>query len=398
MRGLNKLTARTVTTAKTPGLYGDGGGLWLQVSQVRENVTKSWAFRYMIDGRPRKMGLGSLDTFSLAEARERARQCRQMLADGVDPIEARHAERDARRKKEAERITFREAATKFLNVHESGWRNEKHRAQWRSTLQTYAYPMLGHRPVSAIDAALVNLCVAPIWTATPETAGRVKQRIERIAQWVKDGMPLPKTPATKRVKHHSAMPYADVPAFMAKLRGNDSVSAKALEFTILSAARTSETIGATWQEVDLEAKVWVVPAGRIKGDKEHRVPLPERAVEILRTLPCEKGNKHVFIGAKKNAGLSNMAMLELLKGMDENGFTVHGFRSSFRDWAAEQTNFPREVAEAALAHTVKDKVERAYRRGELFEKRHRLMKAWADYCAKSRKVASGNIVAIGSAR
>jgi integrase len=382
-RQMNKLSARMVATVSEPGLYGDGGGLWLQVTDAGEGqVTKQWIARYMLNWRARKMGLGSVSTFSLAEARERARQVRQQLADGIDPIEARLAERDARRKTEAERITFKAAAERFLNAHESGWRNAKHRAQWRSTLQQYAYASLGPRPVSAIDAALINHTVAPIWTTTPETASRVKQRIERIVQWVKDGMPLPKAGAAKRVKHHSAMAYADLPAFMVNLRSNDSVSAKALEFTILTAARTGESIGAKWSEIDVDGKVWTVPAERMKGGRAHRVPLSDRAVAVLKSLPHEKGNPHVFVGGREGAGLSNMAMLELLKGMDGNGFTVHGFRSAFRDWAAERTNFPREVAEAALAHVLKDKVEAAYRRGDLFEKRAKLMDAWAGFLDK----------------
>jgi integrase len=306
---LNKLSARMVATVDTPGLYGDGGLLWLQVSPAEEDrVTRQWVARYMIDGRARKMGLGSLTTFSLAEARERARQVRQQLADGIDPIEARLSERDARRKDEAERITFKEAAEKFLATHESGWRNAKHRAQWRSTLKEYAYPSLGPRPVSAIDAPLVNHCVAAIWATMPETASRVKQRIERVVRWVRDGMPLPKAGAAKRVKHHSALPYADLPAFMGRLRDNDSVSAKALEFTILAAARTGETIGAKWSEIDVNKKVWTVPAERMKGGRAHRVPLSDRAVAILKSLPHEKGNPHVFVGGREGAGLSNMAM------------------------------------------------------------------------------------------
>lgn len=391
-RGLNKLTAKGVAALMAPGLYNDGGGLYLQVADVSGtgNVTKSWCFRYMLDRRARKMGLGSVNTFSLAEARERARQARQQLADGADPIEARLADRDARRRDEAERVTFKDAAGKYLTIHESGWRNAKHRQQWRSTLETYAFPTLGQRPVKAIDSALINAALAPIWTKTPETASRVRQRIERIVQWVKDGAPLPAPSKAKRVQHHAALPWQDVPQFMAELRARDSISARALEFTVLCAARTGETIGATWAEIDLDGKVWVVPGERMKAHKDHRVPLPDRAVEILRNMPREKDSPYVFPGGRAGSPLSNMAMLQLLKGM-RPGLTTHGFRSAFKDWATETTNHPNIVSEAALAHTVKDAVEKAYRRGELFEKRRRLMRDWAAYCGRPLAEKAGNV-------
>ena len=381
MRAINKLNVKAIATFRAPGLYSDGGGLYLQVSRVGDNTTKSWVFRFMLDGRARKMGLGSVDTFSLAEARERARQARQQVADGVDPIEARLADRDARRQEEAERITFKAATTKYLGVHEAGWKNAKHRQQWRNTLETYAHPALGTRPVKAIDAALINSAVAPIWAKTPETAQRVKQRIERVLQWVKDGMPMPTPSKTRRVRHHAALPWQELPAFMVELRQRDGISARALEFTILCAARTGETIGAVWSEIDKDSKTWTVPAERMKAHKEHRVPLCARALEILDELPRERGAAFVFPGGKDKAPLSNMAMLELLRGM-RPGLTVHGFRSSFKDWASEATNHPDRVSEAALAHTIPDKVEKAYRRGELFEKRTRLMRDWAAYLSR----------------
>jgi integrase len=381
-RGINKLSTRAIAAAKELGLYGDGGNLYLQVANINGNgPTKSWVLRYMVDGRARKMGLGSINDFSLAEARERARQARQQLADGVDPIEARLATRDAARKEGAESVTFKAAAEKFLDVHEAGWRNDKHRAQWRSTLATYAYPTLGTRPVKAVDAALVNAMLAPIWTKTPETASRVRQRVERVVQWVKDGMPLPAPTKAKRVEHHAALPWAEIPGFMADLRQRDNYSARALEFTILTAARTGETIGALWPEIDLDAKVWTVSASRMKAHREHRVPLSDRAVAILKALPRIRGEKHVFPGAKHGAGLSNMAMLELVRGM-RPGLTTHGFRSTFKTWASEQTSHPNIVSEAALAHAIPDKVEAAYRRGDLFAKRVRLMKDWASFCAR----------------
>ena len=394
-RGINKLSARAIAVAKEPGLYGDGGNLYLQVADIDgHGPTKSWVLRYMIDGRPRKMGLGSINDFSLAEARERARQARQQIADGIDPIEARLAARDATRKETAERITFKDAAEKFLDAHEAGWRNEKHRAQWRSTLATHAYPALGTRPVKAVDAALVNAMLASVWAKTPETASRVRQRVERVVKWVKDGMPLPAQSKAKRAAHHAAMPWQEMPAFMTDLRQRDSISARALEFAILCAARTGETIGARWPEIDLSGKIWTIPAVRMKAHKEHRVPLSDRVVEILRGLPREKDSPYVFPGAKAKAPLSNMAMLELVRGM-RPGLTVHGFRSTFKDWASESTSHPDIVSEAALAHTIPDKVAAAYRRGDLVTKRTRLMKDWAAYCARS-PVTGDNVVSLSA--
>ena len=380
MRSLNKLSARAIATARKSGLHGDGGGLYLQVGDTNGSITKSWVFRFMLDRRARKMGLGSIATFTLAEARERARIARQQLADGVDPIEARRAERDDRRRDEGGQITFTDAAAKYLAAHTVGWRNSKHREQWRSTLEKYAIPTLGARPIKAIDAALINAARVVVWAKTPETAQRVRQRIERIIRWVKEGMTLPAASKTKRVRHHAAMPWKELPEFMADLRQRDSISARALEFTILCAARTGETIGATWAELDLGTKTWTVAGERMKAGREHRVPMTDRALEILRALPREKASPYVFPGGQAKLPLSNMAMLALLKGLRPD-LTVHGFRSAFKDWASESTSHANIVSEAALAHTISDKVEKAYRRGELFEKRKRLMRDWAAYCA-----------------
>ena len=273
-------------------------------------------------------------------------------------------------------------------MHEPTWRNAKHRQQWRNTLREHAFPTLGNRPVKAVDAALINAAVAPIWRRTPETAQRVKQRIERIVKWVQDGMPLPAPSAARRVKHHKAMDYSEVPAFIAELRQREGTSARALEFLVLVAARTNEIIGARWPEFDLKAKVWTIPASRMKAGKEHKVPLSSRALEILQDTPREKGNSHVFVGARQGRGLSNMAMLELLKGMGRNDAVVHGFRSSFKDWASERTNYPNLVSEMALAHSIKDKTEKAYRRGDLLIKRTRLMADWARYCSGPQTAAA----------
>jgi integrase len=384
----HKLSSLEVKNKSRPGRYGDGGGLYLQISKWG---TKAWVFRYMLNGDARTMGLGSVETFSLKEARERARQCRKLLADGEDPIENRKAEHDNRRAEQAKRITFKDAATEFIKVHEPTWKNDKHRQQWRSTLETYAYGKLGDRPVSAIDDAIINDTVADIWMEKQETASRVKNRIQRIVKWIADGKPLPQQAKARRVKHHKALPYKDAPAFMGRLRGKDSISARALEFTVLCAVRTNEAILATWAEID--GDVWTIPADRMKSSREHRVPLSDRALEVLKNIPREHGSNYVFPGARQGRPLSNMAMLQLLRGMEVGGFTVHGFRSTFRDWAAEQTNYPGELAEAALAHVLKDKTEAAYQRGDLLDKRRHLMDAWTHYCA-SPAAEKGKVVSI----
>jgi integrase len=389
MREGNKLTALKVSRLKEPGRHGDGLGLWLQVS---ETGTKAWLFRYMRNGRSRQMGLGPLHTVSLAEARVRARQARQLLLDNQDPIEVRRRARDEARAATGDQMLFKDAARRFLELHEPTWKNEKHRWQWGQTLEAHAFPTLGSRPIAAIDGALITEALRPIWQKMPETARRTKQRIERVVQWVKDGMPLPAHGASKpQVRHHPALPFADLPTFMAELRKRDSISARALEFTILTAARTSETIGATWNEINLDEAVWTIPADRMKSPRPHRVPLSREAVVLLRDLPRVRGNKHVFPGTR--ASLSNMAMLELLRGMRGNGLTVHGFRSTFSDWARERTNYPRDVVEMSLAHAIKDKSEAAYRRGDALPKRRRLMTEWARYCVSPARV-SGNVVAL----
>jgi integrase len=390
-RGIYKLSARAIAAAKEPGLYGDGGGLYLQVAGVDgKGPTRSWCFRFMLDRRPRKMGLGSVNDFTLAEARERARQARQMLSDGRDPIEARLAARDAARRDSAEAITFKAAVDKFLAVHADSWRNERHRKQWRSTLEQHALPTFGTRPVKAIDAALINGCLAGIWRTTPVTAARTRQRIERVCAWVRAGMPLPTPSKSRRVRHHAALAWAEIPTFMAELRQHDSIPARALEFLILCASRTGEVLGATWDELDLDARTWTIAGERMKGHRRHVVPLPDRAVEILREVPRMKGERHVFPGAKAKQPLSNMVLLECVRGL-RPGLTTHGFRSTFKDWASEATAHANIVSEMALAHTIKDAVERAYRRGELYEKRKRLMRDWASYCSRP-PVEAGNVM------
>jgi integrase len=365
------------------------------------------------------MGLGPLHIVGLAEAREKARECRKLRHEGIDPIEARKARHAEQRLAEASAMTFRECAERYIEAHEAGWKNPKHAKQWPSTLGTYVYPVFGSLPVQAIDVGLVMKVLEPIWRTKPETAGRVRARIEAVLDWAKargyrngenpaqwrghlDNL-LPARSKVRKVEHHPALPYGEMGDFIARLREQEGIAARALEFLILTASRTGEVIGARWEEFDLEKKVWTVPGDRMKAGKEHRVPLSDHAFAIIEGIKAERVNDHPFVfpGGRQGKALSNMAMLQLLRRMGRGELTTHGFRSTFRDWAAECTHFPAEVAEMALAHTVSDKVEAAYRRGDMVQKRRELMDAWARYCetrpgenihllpGKIREVAAG---------
>jgi integrase len=387
-----KISATKVASIKEPGRYAVGDGVYLQITG---DSGRSWIFRYQRAGKARHMGLGPTDLLSLKEARDRAVEARKLLNDGIDPIEARNLRRQQQRLKDAKAITFRACAEQYIVDNKVAWRNEKHRAQWKSTLETYAYPVIGALSVGDVDTGLVLKVLRPIWSEKPETAGRVRGRIETILDWAKaqgfrEGenparwrghleSVLPAKAKVAKVQHHKAMPYADLAAFMERLRRNESMSAKALEFTILTAARTGETIGATRSEIDMVQKVWTIPGSRMKAGKDHRVPLCARAIEIIESL--KHNQEFLFPGASLNRPLSNMAMLEMVRGMTGNGITVHGFRSTFMDWGHEVTHHPKEMLDIALAHTVDDKVEAAYRRGDMFEKRRKLMADWAAYCA-----------------
>jgi integrase len=399
MRESKRLTAMGVSKTTKPGRYGDGQGLYLQISKWR---TKSWLFRFERDGRERQMGLGSLHTLTLAEAREQARECRKLLLSGVDPIEARRGLRTRAEVETARGITFGECGERYIAAHQSAWKSKVHRAQWASTLSRYVYPVLGQLPVAAVDTGLVLKVLEPIWTEKPETASRIRGRVESVLDWAaarghRSGENparwkghlqklLPQPSKVARVKHHAALPYAEVPAFMVALRNRDGVSARALEFTILTATRTSEAIEARWSEIDLVSCTWTLPAERMKAGREHRIPLSDQALTILEKLPREA--EFVFVGAKPGRPLSNMALLAMLKRMGRPDLTAHGFRSTFRDWAAECTSYPSEVVGMALAHTIKNKAEAAYRRGDLFDKRHLLMAEWAQYCASLQSTST----------
>lgn len=391
-RAPGQLSALKVSRTREPGLYADGGGLYLQVTNAE---ARSWIFRFMLNGRARSMGLGSLHTLTLAEARSKATQCRKLCLDGIDPIEAREKTRAAARLDAANTITFDACSEAYIEAHRKGWRNEKHADQWHNTLATYASPVFGALPVQAVDTGLVMRVIEPIWGEKTETATRVRGRIESVLDWAatrgyRQGENparwrghlqnlLPKRSKVQRVEHHAALPFREIGEFVGQLRAQSGTSPLALEFTILTAARTGEVIGATWDEIDLAERTWAVPADRMKGGREHRVPLSDRAVEILEGFRV-LGDRYVFPGGKRGRPLSNMAMLELLKRMDRPDLTVHGFRSTFRDWAAETTHFPNEMVEMALAHIIENRVEAAYRRGDLFQKRRELMDTWAVYC------------------
>jgi integrase len=411
MARTSKLAAVEVAKARGPAVLHDGGGLYLRVSATG---AKSWVFRFQIGGRRRDMGLGPFPDVSLAEARAKAAAYRNLRREGTDPIEAKNAERRAQRLAGAKGHTFKDAAEEYVARNEAGWRNAKHRQQWRNTLITYAYPLLGDLPVSAIDAGLLVQVLDPIWHTKPETANRVRGRIEAVidaatvrgfragpnpAQW-KGNLAhiLPARSKVRAIEHHAALSFTELPAFMIALRARLGVAARVLEFTILTAARTSEVLGASWGEIDLAAKIWTVPASRMKAGKEHRVPLSDAALAVLEQVRplavLTNGDSDsaapLFPGARRALPMSSMVMLMLLRRMKRTDLTAHGFRSTFSDWAAERTAFPREVVEMALTHAIGNKVEAAYRRGDLFEKRRKLMKVWAEFC--QAPTAPGNVV------
>jgi len=358
------------------------------------------------------MGLGPYPIVTLERAREKALDAQRLKVDGRDPIAARDAIRAAEQLESAKAITFKDAAERYIEVHKAGWKNEKHGAQWLATLSTYAYPIFGSLSVGAVDTALVTKVLEPIWSTKAETAGRLRGRIESILDWatargLRQGENparwrghlenlLPQLSRVKKVEHHAALPYQDMPAFMGKLREQNGTAARALEFTVLTAARTGEVIYANWSEFDLQEATWTIPAERMKNGRAHRVPLTPQAMAILNAEHEPGREGFVFPGLKSGKPLSNMSMLKTLERMGRHDLTVHGFRSSFRDWAAEATGYPREVAEAALAHSIADKVEAAYRRTDLFDKRRKLMSAWAQFCCRLLSNATTNVVEIKS--
>jgi integrase len=418
MRQTGKLTAKKVARLLSKGKVGnyhDGNGLRLE---IRSANSGSWVSRFELNGIERWMGLGPVRTFTLAEARERNRKLvRQRLADGIDPLAERQEAKAAARATAAKMVTFTAAGESFLATNASKWRNKSHARQWPATLQTYVYPIIGALSVAEIDVPLVlkvleqHISVEPVgsfWATRTETASRVRGRIEAIldwatargyrsgdnpASWKTIGKVLPARPA--QVEHHAALPYAELPGFVGELAKREGVTARALEFTILTAARSGEVLGARWGEINFEAKTWIIPGARMKAGSEHTVPLSPAAIDLLRALPREAGGDLVFIGARAGKRLSHDAMARVLAAIGRTDLSVHGFRSSFRDWAAEQTAFSHDVCEAALAHTIGDASERAYRRTKQLPRRRELMNLWARFCTTPTATAGDNVVSLG---
>jgi integrase len=391
------------------GRYHDKDGLYLKITPQGG----SWLLRYQRDQHERWLGLGPLKDFDLDEARERARKARQQLRDGVDPIAVKREQQAVQRLEAARSVTFESAARQYFDQHEKKWSNDRHRQQFLNSLEQHVFPTLGALPVALVDTPAVLSVLEPIWTSMHVTAGRVRSRIEAVLDWCtvrgfRPGDPnparwkghlkllLPAKGAIAKVAHHAALPFEQMPAFMVELAKRPELEARALEFLIMTAARSSEVLKASWQEVDLEAGTWTVPAERMKGRRGHRVALSSQAIKLLKALPREHGNEHVFIGSKTGRGLGDQQMWQLLKSMNVDA-TPHGMRAAFRTWASESTSYPREIIETTLAHVVGSAAERAYVRGDAIEKRRKLLQVWSDYIhAPARK--AGDVVPINKKR
>lgn len=401
---VNRLTATRVQKIKTSGMYPDGAGLYLQVTAAD---AKSWLFRYSLRGKAREMGLGSFRKVSLADARRKATECHRLLEDHIDPIEHRKVARTATALASAKTIPFKEAAARYIAMRSKGLKNAKHATQWGTTISTYAEPILGELPARDINVGHIYRVLEQIWTTKPETAGRVRGRIEKILGWCKvngyrDGenparwrdnldQLLPKLSEVRKVTHHPALPYAELPAFMEKLRSQEGTAARALEFAILTAARTEEVILAQPSEINKREKLWTAPPEHMKLKRQHLVPLGARAIELLGGA----SDSYLFPSVSHpDKHLSNMAMLMVLDRMGYGHVTVHGFRSTFKDWCRDRTRFENYVSEAALAHASGDKIEAAYARSDVLDKRCRLMEAWAAYCASPTNAATNKVLAL----
>jgi len=406
-----KLTAKRILKfLKTPGRYGDGDGLYLQVNTPGR---ASWILRYERDGRERAMGLGALVDFNLAEARQRAKTKRQLLADGIDPLDHKQAKREQDRLEAARNVTFKQCAEQYYDAHADEWSNARHRQQFTSSMRDHVYPIIGSTWVGAIDEPLVLKTLAPIWKIKTVTAKRVRNRIAAVldyaaackyrtgtnpARWeghLEHLLPAPEKIAA--VKDHAALPHGELATFIIGLRKVEGVPARALEFLILTATRTNEVAEANWDEVKFEERAWVIPAERMKASREHRIPLPDRAIEILKQLPREAGNPYVFIGSKPGTNIGPVAMYRLLRTLSD-GISVHGFRSSFSDWAHDTTGYSNHVIELSLAHSIGNATERAYRRSDLLVKRRRLMDDWTKYCTTPKTAAPATVVPMRGGR
>lgn len=410
-----KLSQLKIDRLRTIGIYGDGAGLSMKVTR---GGSKSWIFRYMLEGKAHWMGLGSYPDVSLAEARDKAAELRKMTRQGIDPLAQKQREASVIRAAIAKAITFDDASEQYIIAHAPSWKNAKHVDQWRNTLKTYASPVIGNIDVAAIDTGHIMRILEKdqFWTSKTETASRVRGRIESVLDWATvrkyragenparwkghlDKL-LPARTKVKKTEHHAALPWAEIGQFMKSLRSQAGTAARAVELAILTAARSGEVRGATWDEIDLDAGIWIVPAERMKAKREHRIPLSAQAVTLLRLQKEAYPMSLVFPGAKvkdgKQSPLSDMSLTAVLRRMERNDITVHGFRSCFRDWAAESTAYPNEMVEMALAHTISNKVEAAYRRGDMFDKRRRMMADWAAFCDLIIK-PSDNVIPMNTA-
>lgn len=393
------LNVREIESKKTPGMFADGNGLYLRVTK---GGAKNWIFRYMMAGKSHDMGLGVYPFVNLAEARKKAFGLRQKTLSGIDPLKEKQDEELKKQIEAAKTVSFKSAAENYIRDKLPEWKNPKHLQQWNNTLANYVYPVFGGFPVAEIDTPLVLKVFEPIWQTKTVTATKVRQRIEAILDWAKSrGYRSGENPArwnghldnlladpgkVSKTSHHPALPYREIGAFMETLRDRSGIGDRGLEFCILTCARTMEVINADWSEFDLEARVWTIPASRMKADRDHRIPLCDRAVEILRNMPR--------VGDRPPFKVGKNAFLQILASMGRDDLTAHGFRSTFRDWAAEKTSFPSEVAELALAHWQGSKVEQAYRRGDMFEKRRQLAEAWARFCERT----SGEVIPLRKQR
>lgn len=418
-RQLHKLSALQVTKLNKPGLYGDGGGLTLQIAP---SGSKSWLFRFMREGKAYGMGLGPTHTISLAEARHKALEARKLLLDGLNPLEVKKEALEERALEQAKRMTFDQCAKAYIDAHKAGWKNDKHIQQWTNTIEAYASPFFGNLPVAEVDTALVVKSLSLIWQTRPETASRLRGRIESVLGWATtSGYRVGENPArwkghlenllanvskTARIQNHPSLPWQKIFDFMSALHKREGSAARAVEFTILTACRSGEVRGAQWTEFDFTEKLWTIPAERMKAGREHQVPLSDAALTVLASMQADavskarqatssKPSAHVFPGSKGQI-MSDMSLTALVRRMNSEtdkptwvdpagkGITVHGFRATFRMWTAETTSYPREVAEHALAHQLPDAVERAYQRGTQFAKRKSLMADWAIQCTLNK--------------
>jgi integrase len=395
-RRLGRLKAAEITRLG-PGRYHDGGGLYLSVGK---GSARSWIFRFRRDGKLHDYGLGPVHSVSLSAARQRAFECRAALYAGNNPVEMRQTRRLERVLSAAKAVTFEKAAEQYIAAHSAGWRSVREEGQWRQSMTDYAFPALGKLPVLAVDTALVLQVLEPIWQVKTDTASRVRGRIEAVLDWAtargyrQGDNParwkghlenlLPRASKLRRVEHHAALPYAEIGPFMVDLRRQEGAAARALELLVLTAGRSGEVLGARWSEINLADRIWTIPADRMKAGKEHRVPLSEPTLQMLEAMAEIRVDEHVFPG--RNGSLSQTALRRVLASLGRTDISVHGFRSTFRDWAAENTAYPREVAEMALAHAVGGQVEAAYRRGDLFEKRRALMRDWSLYCGVGQRL------------